>query len=414
VFLVPLLLVAGAAGLATRIARLGLRSRPGSPRRLGAAGFFAVRRLAAARGLLVAIAVVSAVSLGAFLYAESLNATLDRSVTEKAYLGYGGDAQGVVDPTATIPKSFPYPATKIDYGNGVASLGSPDGPSADVLAIDPASFGRVVRWYPDWGPDPRRSLSELASAKHGPLPMIVAGGAPATMTAIWIKGVRLPARIVARVHVFPAISAGTPMVVVGSDALRQAAARAHLVAPIEQPQSFAWATGPPAAAARALAADPLHATYVTTVDSFTADPDVKLAERMFRYMRVIAVAAAILVLAGLLLYLQARQRTQTVGLALAERMGLRGRTFVLSLVLELSAITLVAAAVGGAVALAAGAPIVKHIDPLPDSPPAPTLAVPYGSIAASAVGLLAFVCVAALLARWSSRRADVAEALRVD
>jgi hypothetical protein len=37
-------------------------------------------------------------------------------------------------------------------------------------------------------------------------------------------------------------------------------------------------------------------------------------------------------------------------------MGLRGRTFVLSLVLELSAITLVAAAVGGAVALAAGAP----------------------------------------------------------
>ena len=414
VFVLPLLLVAGAAGLATRIARLALRSRPGGPDRLTTAGFLAVRRLAAAQGLLVAIAVVSAVSLGAFFYAQSLAASLDRSVTEKAYLGYGGDAQGLVDATAAVPKTFPYPATKIDFGNGAASLGGPAGTPADVLAIDPASFGRVVRWYADWGPDPRRSLSRLAAGADGRLPVIVAGTAPAHMTAVWIGGVRVPVRIVSRVSAFPGISAGTPMVVVGNRALGQAAAHVHLLDQLEQPQSFVWAKGPPAAVARALAMDPLRASYVTTAESFTADPNVKLAQRMFRYMRVIALAAAVLVLASLLLYLQARQRTQTVGLALAERMGLRGRTYVWSLVLELSAITGLAAAVGGTVALGAGAPIVGHIDPLPDNPPAPTLAVPYPSIAAGVAAVLVFVGAAAVLARWSSRRADIVEALRVD
>ena len=94
-------------------------------------------------------------------------------------------------------------------------------------------------------------------------------------------------------------------------------------------------------------------------------------------------------------------------------MGLRRRTEVLSLALELGAITLVAALVGGIVAVAAAGPIVGHIDPLPDEPPAPALAVPLSAIAAGAIGLVVVAIIASAFTSWASRRTNMAEALRV-
>ena len=130
-------------------------------------------------------------------------------------------------------------------------------------------------------------------------------------------------------------------------------------------------------------------------------------------MRLIAIAAGLLVLVGLLLYLQARQRTQAVFSALGGRMGLRSRTEILSLTLELAAIGLLSATVGGLVALVAARPIVGHIDPLRESPPAPSLVIPLEAIALTVIGLVLVVLVAGLVTSWASRRTDMGEALRV-
>jgi hypothetical protein len=76
VFVFPLLLVAGAMGIVARLCRVGLRRGFGRARSLPTPLFTAVRRLAAARGLLVGLTVVLAVSFAAFFYAETVNESL--------------------------------------------------------------------------------------------------------------------------------------------------------------------------------------------------------------------------------------------------------------------------------------------------------------------------------------------------
>jgi putative ABC transport system permease protein len=413
VFLFPLLLVAAVAGLATRALRFALRPRPGQGANLPVAPFFALRRLSAARGLLTALLVVSTVAFGAYFYAQALAASLTRNVTEKAYVAYGGDVQGLADDAAPLPRSFPYPATELDYANQSASLGGIDGTGTDVMAVDPATLGSVIRWYGDWGADPRKSFAKLDPAGSGALPAIVSDTVPLGTKAIWLQNARVPIRVIARVKSFPGMTAGTPLVVVSRSALNRFAQRTKLYDPLGEAQTFIWAKGPPSEVSAALEAAPIRAYYVTTVDAFRQDPDVLLATKTFSYMRLIAIAAGVLVFVALLLYLQARQRSQAVASALAVRMGLRRGAEIGSLALELAAIALVAAIVGGVVAIAAAGPITRHIDPLPTDAPPPSLVIPVGAIVGSAIALLVVGIGAATLTSRLSRRTDMSEALRV-
>jgi len=412
VFALPLLLVAATVGLVTRLLRVGLRRVGDGGGGLPPTLFLALRRLAAANGILVALLLVSAVAFGAYFYAESLSVSLTRSVTEKSYIAYGGDAQALISASIPIPRRFPYPVTEITEGNEVATLDGPAGPQADVFEVDPATLGSVIRWFADWGPDPRPLLGALR-VSAGPLPVIVTDAAPAGLSTVWFGGQRLRVRVVARVKALPGMSAGIPLVIADGPSLERAARSAHIYDPLGTPQVYAWARGPAAAAAAALAARPFEGFYASTVESFTADPEVQLATRTFRYMRLIAIAAGVLVIVGLLLYLQARQRSQAVSSALAARMGLRRRTEVLSLTVELILIALVAALVGGVVALAAATPIISHIDPLPTNPPAPTLTLPVTAILIGAATLLVLAVALAIVTSWSARRTDMSEALRV-
>jgi len=411
VFVVPLLLVAGVAGLATRSLRQILRARPGKGEGLPTPLFLALRRASAGRALLTALLVVAAVCFGAYFYAEALAASVDRSVDEKAYIAYGGDVQGIVSDSANLPRSFAYPLTKVDYANQAATLGSSD-VAADVMAIDPASLGSVIRWYPDWGPDPRTRLRDLADSTDR-LPVIASRSVPAGTAAIRLEGVRLPIRIVSRVAAFPGMSVGVPFVVVARGAVDAAAARAHLLNPLGVTQTYLWAKGPPAQVSQALARPPFETAFLTNVDEFRHDPDVLLATRTFTYLRLIAATAGMLVFIGLLLYLQARQRSQAVASALTARMGLRRSAETLSLSVELAAIALFSAALGGLTALLTAKPIAGHVDPLPDHPPVPAPVIPVTSIMLALLGLLVVSAAAGAVTSWLSRRADTSEALRV-
>ncbi len=413
VFLFPLLLVAAAAGIVTRVLRFALRPRPGRGAGLPVAPFLALRRLSAARGLLTALLVVSAVAFGAYFYAQALAASLTRNVTEKAYVAYGGDVQGLADGSTPLPRNFPYPATELDYANQSATLGGLYGTGTDVMAVDPATLGSVIRWYGDWGADPRAGFSNLEPAGPGPLPAIVSDTVPPGTKAIWLQSTRVPIRVIARVKSFPGMTAGTPLVVLSRTALNAFARKAKLYDPLGEAQTFIWAKGPTTAVAGALEAAPIRAYYVTTIDAFRQDPDVLLATKTFSYMRLIALAAGALVFVALLLYLQARQRTQAVASAMAVRMGLGRATEIGSLALELAAIALVAALVGGIVAITAAGPITGHIDPLPSDSPAPSLVIPVGAIVGSAIALVVVGIAAAALTSRLARRTNMSEALRV-
>jgi putative ABC transport system permease protein len=410
VFVFPLLLVAAAAGLGARLGRALLRG--GRGRSAPVAAFLALRRLAAARGLLVVLAVVSAVALGACVYAEALASSLRQTTIEKAYTATGSDAQVTVAPSAILPRRFPYPITKLQFGNQVAGLAG--GNSADVMVVDPATFARALHWEGVWGTDPTRLLDQLAHSPSWPLPVLATTGLPAGTRSVSVQGVLVRIRVLGRMHAFPLMSSGVPLLVTSSKALDGAAARTHLYDPLGVPWTYVLAKGPPEQAMRALESAPgLGAYYPASIETFLRNPDVLLATRTFSFMRTVAIGAAALVLVALLLYLQARQRSQAIASALARRMGFGRRGETLSLALELGAILAFAGVVGGAIAVAAAAPVVRHIDPLPEYAPAPIFVAPAGTLAVAAAALFVLTVTAAFLTSWLAGRVDVSEALRV-
>ena len=138
------------------------------------------------------------------------------------------------------------------------------------------------------------------------------------------------------------------------------------------------------------------------------------ATRAFSYMRLVALASGVLVFLGLVLYLQARQRSQAVASSLAARMGLRATD-------------------RDPVARASSSAAITFVQPwsaassrsrlpdrssgtstrLPSYPPGPALVIPLAAIVGSAVALVAVALAAGACTSWASRRTNMAEALRV-
>jgi putative ABC transport system permease protein len=409
VFVFPLLLVAGAAGLAVRVVRPLLR-RPWG-RRLAVPPYLALRRLGAARGLLVVLTVVSAVAFGTCFYAQTLAASLDETTELKAYTANGSDASTIVSEATQLPRSFPFPAAKVVLAPTGAAANGVTGDQVDVLVADPRALAGVLHWQDAWGADPAPLLERLASAPATPLPVIATGKTP-PLHRLFFQGSPIRVKRIGTVGSFPGTTE-KPLVITSYAALARAARAAHVLDPLDVAPAYLWVKGPPAEIGPALRQARVDTYYLTTVDDFRQSPHVLLATRTYGYLRTIAIAAGLLVLIGLLLYLQSRQRAQTIASALGRRMGLSRRAEALSLYLELAAILLFAAAVGAGVAITAAQPIVKHIDPLPERLPGPVFVVPVTTVLLVLVGLALLAGAAAAATSWLARRADVAEALRV-
>jgi putative ABC transport system permease protein len=402
VFLVPIVAVVGVAGLAVRAGRSLLARRGGDAPPVV---FLALRRIGAARGLLVAVIVSAATAFGTFAYAATLSASLDRSTAEKAYVSNGSDVQGLVDPTNTIVTPFPFPVALVEVDQ--SNMSFPSGERVDVVAGDPAQLARTLRWGP-WSDDPRRLLPRVT----GPgLAAIASPGAPAT-DAIFDQGVRLPVRVVGHAPI-PGSTAGRPALLVSLAAFRRATARAHVIEPGPQASGFLWAKGDPARLLPVLERSDVAPSYLTTLDHIEQNASVAAAERSYRYVRIIGVAAAVLALVALLLYLHARQRGQLIASALVRRMGVSAAADAAALALEAAAVVAFAALVGGAAATAAARPIAHRVDSLPQYAPPPVFTVPWATLLVGGACAIAAAALLGVVAAVLAGRSDVAEALRV-
>ena len=272
IFLLPVLVVAGLAGLAVRGARalVGRRGGGAPP-----AVFLAVRRVGAARGLLVAVVVTAAIALGAFAYATTLSSSLARGAAKKAYVANGSDVQGVVDPRERITSPLPFPAVIVQVDTMEVSLGLPRPARADGR---PA--GRGSR---------RAQADDRLGLRLGRRPARPAAAARARFRA-WLgrtrdqrhargRQDRRPGRPHPDPHRRPrqrlsGTSAGRPALIVSRDALRRAAARAHIANPGPTAGGLIWAKGDPATIERALRASNLAAVYLTRADHLSRSPSV--------------------------------------------------------------------------------------------------------------------------------------------
>jgi hypothetical protein len=406
IFLLPIVAAAGGAGLAVRALRVALlrvRTRAAVPI------FLALRRVSAARGLLVAVVVAVAAGFGTFAYAATLSASLERSSVEKAYVANGSDVQGLVDPAKRVYGRFPFPLAVAEIDQRDAS--TPSGQSVDLIAGDPAALARTIRWGKTWSDDPRPLLRRLTRPGDPAVAALATPGAP-SVDAIVDQGARIPIRIVGRAP-FPGTTAGRPAYVVSRAALRQAARRDGILEPGPGAGGVVWAKGRPELIEPVLRASSLAPVYLTTLGDFRRDPSVAAADRSYRFVKLIGGSATVLALLALLLYLQARQRSQLIASALVRRMGLGNIADGAALASEAVLITGVAALAGGAAATAAARAVGPHVDALPQYAPPPAFVVPWSLLGLGATILAAATAALAGGLVAIARRGDVAEALRV-
>jgi hypothetical protein len=392
VFCFPLLVAAGLTGLAARAVRPLLRR----PRPSGDATYLAVRRLAAARALVVLLTVTAAVSFSALTFSEVLSRSLHDGSITKAYVANGSDVQALIDPVQAAPRSFPYPITKVQEIFNVAQL--EDGTPVDLLAVDPRTLRSVVR----------SSATTKLARSDAAMPVIASEDAARSPT-VSVAGRRIRLDVVATVRSFPGMVAGEPLLVVPEAKLKRVGGPEILLST----NAYLWARGDPAQVQPAVEHITPAPSYVTTVDYFLQNADLSTADRTYGYLRVIAVGAAVVALIALLLYLHARARAQLVTGAFLVRMGMPASRQAVSTALEAAGLVLFAGLAGTGSALLAARPIVTRVDPLPQWAPAATVAVPWTLIALSLVAVVVLAAIAGAVASAFAARGDLGEALRV-
>ncbi len=395
VLLLPALVAAPLTGIVGRLLRpLVLRRAIVA----STAVFLALRRVAAARGLVIALTVTVAAGIASFAFAGILRSSLVTSSTEKAYVANGSDVQGVIDAGRSLPRRFPYPITKasVVFSAGALASGAP----LEVITVDPPSLGRVLAAH--WPSDVRSAVRALATSRVR-LPAVAVGMGTGRQT-VTLGDSQVDVQVIARLRAFPGMQPSRPLLVIPMRALG--------VSPSDS-LNYVWATGPPARVEPALAASTLEPMYMTTAAAFGRSQEVQNITRTYGFLRIVALGIVLLSLVALMLYLSGRERSQLVTSAFLRRMGMRQLRQASSVALESIVLVGIATAVGLVAAVVTAGAIVGHVDPLSQYPPAPAAVVPWPLMIGSAVAVVVAAGLVGAILTLVVPRSGVGEQLRV-
>ena len=403
VLLAPVLAVIGlvlAAALLV-VAPLQRARRPARTR--GFAVFAAVNRAAAARGPLLAVLCGLAVPIALALYSAGFTASNQTTIAAKAdtYTGAGV----VVDVRVGFGE---LPDAGADATPVVHALGSgldPDGArtgEVQVLGIDPATFGRFALFDPDLSgaalPQLLDRLSPPAEGRPAPALLIGAGEDAPTPSALELRAATLDVAVTGTAPAFPGMRhPGRPVLVVDRDALAGQDRFAGWSSELWTDQQHAPAVLAALAATGVLTDDVVQPAAF--VDAATLLP----VTWTFDFLQALSTLVAGLSVAGLLLFLAARQQRQEASYVLLRRMGMTARAHRRSLLIEIGALSGWAWSVGCATGAAALAVATTRIDVDPAFPPPTLLVLPVAVPLAAGVAL---AVATAALTWWTTRRAE--------
>jgi putative ABC transport system permease protein len=283
----------------------------------------------------------------------------------------------------------------------------------DLLAIDASTFPDVAYWNDAFAGE---SLEEIAAALDrdggGALPIALSGGGDLLPTEIEIAGRTVDVRTVARASAFPGMISLRPLVIADRDRLESAFEDYDPLGDVRASAEL-WVRGDPDRAAFALTSMPFPAFPIITAREVKDIPEFTAVIGTFAVMDAVALAAALLVVIVMLMYLQARQRAQLVAFGLSMRMGMTRATHRRSLVLELATMLLISLVAGVLLGGIAAWLVVPLLDPLDTIPPSPLFVVPVAGILVGAVVLLAIAWLGGVYTERRARRVDLGEVMRV-
>jgi hypothetical protein len=408
----PLLLLAAAGLIGARLFSASARWMRGRSGAFPPSAYLAVHRLAGGRLLALALVAGSALALGVFVQSQTLVRSLETTVHAKARVYVGSDVQLRVDYQSQTPRGLDVPLTRVVRYPAAGVLSS--GGTFDLLAVDHATFSYAAYWNDAFSGTPVAEIARRLGAPSGSsIPVVLAGQAPSAVTSIELARVVVPVREVAPAAAFPGMTSLRPLVVVDEQALLSWFEGQPNPLNSTSASTEFWLKGDEASIRRAVASSGYLPDLVLTASEVEDIPYVTALVDTFAVLNAIGLAAALLVIAGMLMYLQARERSQIVSYGLSLRMGMTHGAHRRALAYELGAMLGASYLVGVFLAITASLLIVPMLDPLGAIPPSPLFVTPSRTIGAA----LSLLAVAALAGAWIAnqrvRSIDFGEAMRV-
>jgi putative ABC transport system permease protein len=387
--LFPVLSIAGLAMIAVRLLGTGLRSLRDRSGRFTSWLYLAIHRLAGGSRMTLLLVSASALCLGIFVQTQTIVRSLETTVDAKARLFVGSDVQGQMLYETPVPERFPLPMTRVTRLQQPGTL-APGGEDFDLLAVDTATLPSAAYWNPSLSDVSIQQMAQqLGAPASDRIPIVLAGAGTSTPSAMDFDGRYVPVEIVARARAFPGMTSFRPFVVVDADTLLEA------FAGLPNPLRFSpgastefWVKGDPKRASAALRALTYAPYLVLTADQVRDIPEIAAVIDSFLVLNGLGLVAALLVVLGMLMYLQARQRSQVVSYGLSLRMGMSHSAHRRSLTAELGAMLFCSYAIGLVLALGAALLILPLLDPLATIPPGPLYVLPLGVMGSAFVGVL--------------------------
>ena len=390
----------GTAGAALLLARLLTALLPLARRRTAtapAALHLAVRRLAGLRTATAAVLVATAVPVAILGFAGTVTRSTDATVTAKART-YAGAQEAVLlnaTPAQTLPVGDT--GTQVSVIRDVLTVA---GAETEVLGIDPAAFLRYAYTDPAvFGGD----LPELVGRLDRPgLPAIAVRCRACGDTVEMALGrSRLTATVVGTADLFPGLRVrGAALLVVPRTALAGIDPYANRIEEV-------WTTTDqlPATVAALTAVDRPPRGRVSP-DAFVGVTQLLPLTWTFAYLQALAGLIGLIAVAGLFLFLSARQRSTLVSYVLLRRVGLSRRAHLASLAGELAGVLAIGWLLGVVCAVGFAASVRGLLDANPIYPPGTLLVVPAGLLG---LGLAVLLAVAVAGALGTQRLADAAD-----
>ena len=407
----PVLFVAGFATLGARILVEVLRRTGGRASRRSPVTYLAFHRLTALPKLTVLLVGASALCLGIFIDSQTMVGSLRSTVDAKAGVFVGSDVQVVIDSNAPEQEVFPLPitrATRVKYAGSML----PGNVPFDMVGIDPETIVGAAFWDDSFSDESLEDLVARLPSQSGPLPVLLVQG-EGDPTGIAVGQIETPIEVVGRATAFAGVFSDDPVLVVDARSLQRR--MGDFGGPLQQPDARTeyWIAGPADQALAAVGDLEAFPLGTLTADEVKDVPFIAASIDTFSMLNILGLAAAVLVIGVLVVYLQARQRARTVSNVLSMRMGMRDGQARAALVLELAAMLLTAFVLGATMGAVAGRLISPLLDPLQTIPPPPLFEPPIAAALWTLVGLAIVSVVGGWLVHRRASAIDLGEVLRV-
>ncbi len=365
--------------------------------------YLAARRLSGASAMTLVLVATTAVALGIGIYGWTMSSSVEESAASKAKLFMGSETMATVLQGFELPEDLPFDATHVLE---VQRAPVPDGGFIKVLAIDPETFADAAFWRDDFGPRPLEAM--MQDLDRDGLSVIMVGVEGGRLT-LGTSTDEVNIDVQDTVQTFPRMPQTKPMAVMSQEDLSEVLSSS---AGFLSSDELMLARADDQVVEREFAKRNISLYGVTSQREVLDTPSLQSLLWMLGLLAALGVVAGVVSLVGLMLYLQARQRTALIASALTRRMGLGRGQELRSWFAEVGGAFMLAFLVAVTVGLWVAIAMKDPLDPRPNLPPNPVLSVPVVLLIATSIALLVISAITAWLLRRRIDSANVAEAFR--